>query len=341
MTRLRATLALGLVLAAVLGLAGSVVRVPFVALGDGPTFDVLGSVDGRTVVDVTGPVPTFPAAGQLRMTTVSVTSQVTLFGAMAMWISGDREVVPRESVYPSGQSRQQVDAENTRQFTQSESDASTAALRFLGYPGDVAVGSVTAGGPADGRLEPGDRIVTVAGRPVAVPADVVAAVSTTTPGAPVALQVLRRGAPVDVVVVAGARPDVPGRGFLGVVPVAGVDAPVQVAISLGDVGGPSAGLVFATAVVDKLTPGDLTGGRVVAGTGTIDADGVVGPIGGIRFKMDAARDAGATLFLVPADNCREALGAAPAGLTLARVADLRDGVAALDAVRAGRIPAGC
>ena len=341
MTRLRATLALGLVLAAVLTLGGALVRVPFVALGDGPTFDVLGSVDGRTVVDVAGPVPTFPTSGQLRMTTVSVTSQVTLFGAMAMWISGDREVVPRESVYPTGQTRQQTEAENTRQFTQSETDASTAALRFLGYPGDVAVGSVTAAGPADGQLRPDDRILTVAGRPVGTPQDVVAALAATAPGTPVPLRVLREGNPLDVVVVAGVRPGDPSRGFLGIVPVAGVDAPVRIRISLVDVGGPSAGLVFATAVVDKLTAGDLTGGRVVAGTGTIEADGTVGPIGGIRFKMDAARADGATLFLVPADNCREAASTAPEGLTLARVADLRDGVAALDAVRAGRAPAGC
>ena len=141
--------------------------------------------------------------------------------------------------------------------------------------------------------------------------------------------------------VAGARPDDPARGYLGLVPTDTVTSPARVAISLGDVGGPSAGLVFATAVVDKLTPGDLAAGRTVAGTGTIDAAGTVGRIGGIRFKLDAAKRDGASTFLVPAGNCSEAVASAPAGLTLARVADLRDGVAALDALRAGRTPPTC
>ncbi len=184
MTRLRATIALGLVLAAVLGLAGATVRVPFVALGDGPTFDVLGDQAGRPIIDVSGPVPTYPTSGQLRMTTVAVTGQVTLFGAVAMWITGSHEVVPREEVYPSGQSSQQVDAENTRQFSQSEDDAQTAALHFLGYPSAVQIGDVTTPGPSAGLLDPGDRVLAVAGRPVTNPQDVVDAVGGIAPGTP-------------------------------------------------------------------------------------------------------------------------------------------------------------
>lgn len=341
MTRLRATLVVGLVLAAALGLLGATVRVPFVALGDGPTFDVLGQQDGRTIVDVSGPVPVFPTTGQLRMTTVSVTSQITLLGAVATWIGGDRQVVPRESVYPTGQSRQQTDAENTRAFSQSEDDAQNAALRYLGYPSTVALGDVATPGPSAGRLVTGDRVLAVDGRPVASPRDVVTAVATVAPGSTVTVRVLRGGAPLDVPVVAAARPDDAARGYLGVTPTDRVDSPARIAISLGDVGGPSAGLIFATAIVDRLTPGDLTGGRTVAGTGTIDGAGSVGPIGGIRFKMDAAREAGATAFLVPAANCEEAVGDVPDGLVLARVGDLGQGVAALDALRAGRTPAPC
>ncbi len=341
MTRLRATLLVGLVLAAALGLAGATVRVPFVALGDGPTFDVLGQQGGRTIVDVTGPVPVFPTGGQLRMTTVSVTSQVTLLGAMALWVGGDRQVVPRESVYPTGQTRQEVDAENTRAFSQSETNAQDAALRFLGYPSTVAIGDVVPGGPAADRLLRGDRVLAVDGRPVATPQNVVDAVAPTAPGQTVTVRVARGGVPLDVPVVAAPRPSDAARGYLGVVPTDQVDSPARISISLGDVGGPSAGLVFATAIVDKLTPGDLTAGRTVAGTGTIDATGMVGPIGGIRFKLDAARRDGATAFLVPAGNCEEAVAEAPDGLTLARVADLGQGVAALEALRAGRAPTPC
>lgn len=347
MTRLRATLALGLVLAGVLGLLGATVRVPFVALGDGPTFDVLGTAPGgRAVVDISGPVPVYPTTGQLRMTTVAVTTQVTLFGAMAMWASGQEQVLPRESVYPPGRSSEQVDQENTRQFAQSETDAEAAALRYLGYPTAVQVGSVLANSPSAGRLAPGDRIVAVNGRPVSTPQEVLDALAPTRPGQTVTVTVQRgpRGAPgqpTDVPIVAAARPDGDPRGFLGVTPTNVVDSPVDVHISLGDIGGPSAGLIFASAIVDKLTPGDLTGGRIVAGTGTIDATGRVGDIGGIRFKMDAARHDGAQVFLVPAGNCAEAVGNAPAGLQLARVGTLAEGIGALQAIRQGRAPTPC
>ncbi|MDL5157240.1 YlbL family protein [Actinomycetospora termitidis] len=341
MTRLRATLALGLVLAAVLGLTGATVRVPFVALGDGPTFDVLGAQDGRTIIEVTGPVPTFPTTGQLRMTTVAVTSQVTLFGAVAMWLTGSHEVVPREQVYPTGQSSQQVDAENTRQFTQSEDDAQDAALRYLGYPSSVEVGDVTTPGPSVGVLAQGDRIVSIAGRPVSTPQDVVDAVGAARPGSPLPLVVRRGEQQSTVTATVAPRPGDVSKGYLGITAAAVVDAPASIRIGLADVGGPSAGLIFATAIVDKLTPGDLTGGRDIAGTGTIDASGRVGPIGGIRFKMDAARADGATTFLVPAGNCSEAVRTAPDGLTLARVSDLREGVAAVEAVAAGRTPPTC
>ncbi len=341
MTRLRATIALGLVLAAVLGLAGATVRVPFVALGDGPTFDVLGDQSGHPIIDVSGPVPTYPTSGQLRMTTVAVTSQVTLFGAIAMWVTGSHEVVPREQVYPGGQSSQQVDAENTRQFSQSESNAQTAALRYLGYPATVQVGDVTSPGPSQGLLDPGDRLLAVAGRAVTTPQDVVDAVGGIAPGTPVVVRIQRGGQTSDVTVIAGTRPGDPTRGYLGITAAAEVVSPATIKIGLADVGGPSAGLIFATAIVDKLTPGDLTGGKDVAGTGTIDADGRVGPIGGIRFKLDAARADGATAFLVPAGNCSEAVRTAPSGLVLARVSDLREGVSAVQDLAAGRRPPTC
>jgi PDZ domain-containing protein len=155
------------------------------------------------------------------------------------------------------------------------------------------------------------------------------------------VRVQRGAAPRDITVTAAARPGDPSRGYLGITAASDVVSPATIKIGLADVGGPSAGLVFATAIVDKLTPGELTGGKEIAGTGTIDADGRVGPIGGIRFKMDAARHDGATAFLVPAGNCAEAARAAPSGLTLARVSDLREGVAAVQDLAAGRMPPTC
>jgi PDZ domain-containing protein len=100
-------------------------------------------------------------------------------------------------------------------------------------------------------------------------------------------------------------------------------------------------LMFALAVVDKLSPGELTGGRFVAGTGAIDAAGDVSPIGGIPFKMRAAHDAGATVFLVPDENCTEAAATAPAGLQLIRVTGLGDAVTQLEALDGGAPPRSC
>ena len=117
--------------------------------------------------------------------------------------------------------------------------------------------------------------------------------------------------------------------------------PFNVKIRVGDIGGPSAGLMFALGIVDKLTPGNLTGGRFVAGTGEISADGSVGAIGGIQQKMAGARQAGATLFLTPAANCADTAGAVPAGMRLVKVRNLAGAVSALHALEAGRSVPSC
>jgi PDZ domain-containing protein len=193
--------------------------------------------------------------------------------------------------------------------------------------------------PAASTLQVGDELVAVSGRAVDSPVAVAEALTATKPGQSVTITYKREGQQRDAQVVLGSSPDRP-QGLLGVRP--GVEPRAgDIKISLGDIGGPSAGLMFALAVVDKLTPGELTGGRFVAGTGTITQDGGVGPIGGIPFKMRAARDAGATAFLVPADNCAEAKANAPDGLQLLRVGDLDDAVAGLDALRTDRPAAAC
>ncbi|MBA3339597.1 MAG: hypothetical protein H0T54_07635, partial [Geodermatophilaceae bacterium] len=118
-------------------------------------------------------------------------------------------------------------------------------------------------------------------------------------------------------------------------------APFNVDIRVDEVGGPSAGLMLTLGILDLVGDVDLTGGDRIAGTGTIDSDGVVGPIGGIRLKMIAASDLGAVVFLVPETNCAEALLQVPAGLVLASVGTLDDALSALDDVRDGRAPPSC
>lgn len=325
-------------LALALGVLGATLPVPLVALGPGPTFNTLDSVKGTPVVAITG-LPTYPTSGNLNMTTVSVTDQLTLFNAIGFWASPDHQVVPRDTVFPPGKSEEQVQQENTDQFASSEANAEVAALTDLKLPTRVVVSALTAGSPATGHLEPGDEIVTVAGKAVSNPQQVSDALAGTRPGQSVVITYRRDGRQQDATVVLGANPSLP-QGFLGVRP--GIE-PVggTITISLGDIGGPSAGLMFTLAVIDKLTPGELNGGRFIAGTGTIDPDGTVGAIGGIPFKMMAARAAGATTFLVPAANCAEAAANDPDGLSLVRVATLGDALTALDALRANKPVTGC
>jgi PDZ domain-containing protein len=325
-------------LALALGVLGATLPAPLVALGPGPTFNTLGEVRGTAVVAVTG-VPTYPTAGHLNMTTVSVTDQLTLFNAIGFWAAGDQQVVPRDTVFPPGKSDEQVQQENTDQFASSEANAEVAALTELKIPTRVVVSALTPSSPATDLLRPGDELVSVAGKPVSTPREVSDALTGTKPGQSVVIAYRRRGEQADATVVLGSNPSLP-QGFLGVRP--GIE-PVggDITISLGDIGGPSAGLMFTLAVIDKLTPGELNGGRFVAGTGTIDPDGTVGPIGGIPFKMMAARAAGATTFLVPAANCAEAAANDPDGLSLARVGTLSDALTALDALRSNKPVAGC
>jgi Lon-like protease len=335
--RTRTVAAAGL-LAVTLGVLGVTLQVPLVALGPGPTYDTLGDVDGKPVVAVDG-LQVFPTSGHLNMTTVSVTDRITLFNALGFWAAGDRRLVPRDQVFAPGKTEEQVEQENADAFAASEANAEIAALTKLAVPTRVVVGDLVPQSPAAGKLEAGDELVTVAGRAVDTPIAVQEALQQTKPGQSVSVTYRRGAEQHDVDVVLGSSPDRP-QGLLGVRP--GIEPRIgDIKISLGQVGGPSAGLMFALAVIDKLTPGELTGGRFVAGTGTISQDGKVGPIGGIPFKMIAARQAGATTFLVPADNCAEAAANTPDGLQLVRVATLSDATGALDALRANQPVAHC
>jgi PDZ domain-containing protein len=284
-------------------------------------------------------LPTYPTSGNLNMTTVSVTDRLTLFSALGFWASGDRQVVPRESLFPSNVPDQQIQDQNAAQFASSEANAESAALTELALPERVVVADLVPAAPASKILQVGDQLIAVAGKPVDSAAAVVAALAGTTPGQTVPITYRRGDQQSDVDVTLGSSPD-RAQGLLGVVPGA-IARDGDIKISLGGIGGPSAGLMFALSVVDKLTPGELTGGRFVAGTGAIGPAGDVQKIDGIPFKMEAAHDAGATVFLVPADNCQEAASTAPAGLQLIRVATLHDAVTALEALQAGRPVTSC
>lgn len=338
MTYRARSLLTSIALLVMLGLVGATVPVPLVAIGRGPTFDTLGELNGAPVVRVSD-LPTFPTSGHLNMTTVGVTTGLNAAQALGAWWAGDQQLVPRAAVVSPGETDDEAAARNGRLFRDSQNAAEVAALAYLGQPVQIVVDEVLGAGPSVDILQPGDVLVRINGRDVRNLGDLRSALSGVAPGEPVNVTVQRAGQALDLTVMSGSNPDT-GDAFLGITPAV---RPVRgaVAFSLGDVGGSSAGLMFALAVVDKLTPGELTGGRFVAGTGTIDSSGVVGKIEGIRFKMLAAREAGATVFLVPADNCEGAVGNVPDGLQTVRVTDLAGAVAALDQIRSGGTPPSC
>lgn len=318
-----------------LGIAGSVVTVPFVALGPGPTFNTLGTVDGKQVVEVQN-AQLDPTTGNLNMTTVSVRDGLNIFEAFGLWLDGDHGLVPRAEVYPTGVPKDTIDKNNQQEFKDSEDNAELAALRYLRMPTVVRVRAVLDDGPAKDVLRKGDDLVSVDGKPIGTAKDVVAAVSTVKPGTTIPVVFRRDGAEQTAEVTLAPKPEDANKGYLGIVPGEFASGPIQVDFNLAEIGGPSAGLMFTLALIDKLTPGELSGGKFVAGTGTIDPEGKVGPIGGIQYKMIAAREAGAETFMVPAANCNEAVQRTPDGLRLVKVENLAGAVQSLEDINAGK-----
>jgi PDZ domain-containing protein len=339
------TLLLSAGTALILVLVAAVVRVPYVALAPGPTYNTLGADDtGTPVIKVTGHA-TYDDVGNLNMTTISVVVPLTLAQALRGWFRHDYAVVPRDAIYPPDKTSDEVRKQDEADFKTSQSNATTAALRYLGVKGTVHVyaTSVRKGAPADGVLRTGDVFVSVDGTGVTGQKQLIALISARKPGQPVRLGLLRGSKPFTVSLVTASMTEKDGtvRPVIGVTPGERVDFPVKVTISLGDIGGPSAGLMFALGIIDKLEPGSLTDGRFIAGTGTIDDDGVVGPIGGIQQKLIGARRKGATVFLVPAANCAEALSSPPEGLKLVKVSSLRSALSELHKLDTGAATTPC
>lgn len=226
---------------------------PFSVAQPGMTANVLGENKGTPVITISG-APTRDTTGQLRMTTIEATgpdADITLADVVDGWFRTDQAVMPRDSVYPAGDSTKEIERYNTEQMEESQDTATEAALRYL------------------------DR----------------------------------------------------------------TDDGIEVTLKLADVGGPSAGLLFSLGIIDRLdgdgSGGDLTGGRTIAGTGTIDADGKVGAVGGVALKTQAARRDGATVFLVPKAECSDARSELPEGLRLIPVSTLKGAVSALTALEKG------
>jgi PDZ domain-containing protein len=320
---------------------------PYSEMSPGPTVNTLGDYGGDTVIQISGH-RTYPAGGHLNMTTVRVTGadySMNLVEAVMGWVRHDDKVVEHDTLYRRGQTSEQADRENAEEFSQSQDSAKVAALRELDIPvaSRVIVAAVVKGGAAEGVLHAGDVIKAVDGTGVERADQVAKLVTEHQAGERVVFTLIRaaeakkKSTRTERVTLTTRKSGDggPARAVVGI--QAGIQHtfPFTIDIKLADVGGPSAGMMFALGIVDKLTPGSLTGGRFVAGTGTMDDDGNVGPIGGISLKTIGARDRGATYFLTPADNCAEAAKDIPGGLTLVRVKTLDDAMSALAAIKSG------
>lgn len=338
MSRRAVTLVVASVFTLLFGVTGALLPVPYVALMPGPTTNTLGSnATGKPLIEVQGR-PVYPVSGHLNFTTVKYRggpgNRMDLFTALRGWLDPTIAIVPEEKIFPKNESVKQVEAENAQQMQSSQNAAVAAALTELKIPIGNQVESTPKGMPAEGKLLKGDEVVAVDGAKVQGIDQITGAMRKHKPGDTITMTAKRAGKEIPITLTSVAAPDDKTRAVVGIVFT--YRFPFTVKVNVGDVGGPSAGLMFSLAIVDKLTEGAMTDGKFIAGTGTITPDGEVGPIGGIQQKMVAARDAGATVFLTPADNCKDAQAAAPKGLRLVKAETLHGTLAALDALRTGR-----
>jgi len=325
-----ATVAVPLVLA-MLVYAG-VAPLPYATYAPGTTINVLGTdADDAEIIQVDG-AKTYRDDGQLRMTTVSLSrprSDLGLISLMGTWFDPDEAVLPYGAVYGEEETPDTTQRDGAVQMVTSQDAAIEVALRKLGYdvPTTLSVVYVEKGLPADGKLRVRDEIRSVDGDDVTSPQQLATAVKAAG-DQPIEIGIVRGGKRERVSVTPR---EVDGSPLIGVTSGVGYDFPFDVSVNIDPrIGGPSAGLVFSLAIYDTLTPGSLTGGHAIAGTGEIEPDGTVGPIGGIAQKIAGARDEGAELFLVPADNCAAALDADPGDMRLMRADSMSDVVDALE-----------
>jgi Lon-like protease len=322
-----------------------VLPVPYVALIPGPTYNTLGPLGGKPIVQISGR-HTYPVKGHLNMVTISyiggpgANPPFNIVAAIQAWLSPHEAVVPQQELFPAGDSQQQVVKQDSEEMANSQQTAQAAALCQLNIKFGVSdtISNTIPGLPAAKVLRAGDVITAVNGKPVTCHASAASMLGATSAGQRVTITVDRKGKTLNIPLTTASYQ---GRSVIGVNVLESFTFPFAVKISVGDIGGPSAGMMFALAIIDKLTPMNLTGGKFIAGTGEIEVGGAVDPIGGIQQKMAGAFAAGARIFLTPAANCPDTVGAVPAGMRLVKVSTLSGAIAALQALKQGKPVPGC
>ena len=331
-TALLVTVALAVLVGGLLNL----VTVPRVVYHPGPLYDTLGPIQDVDIVQIDDELETHDdTEGHLYFTTIRLQGgpgdSLTAWEWLRTRFDPATTIVPRELVFPENVTAEQVREQNTALMQHSQQDAAVVALRADGIeiPEEVLVAQVMVGAPADGVLHVDDQILEVAGEGITSTRAVQDSIQEVTPGDDVPLTLLRDGEELTIDVPT-TRDEETGRTIVGVYLAPRYELPYDITIDAGNVGGSSAGLMFSLAVYDKLTPGPLTDGRSIAGSGTISGTGQVGGIGGITQKMHAAAGADVELFLAPTANCDEVVEGQPDSLTVVPVETFEDALDTLE-----------
>lgn len=345
-TRRTVTLGASLLATAALAAGALVLPVPYAIRAPGPTENTLGAQDGEPLISIED-AESFRSSGELRLTTVSVSGgpgfPVTAGQVVQAWVDRTRSVVPVEAIFPETVSAEEQQEVSQAEMVSSQESATVAALTELGHdvPATLTVAGAEPGTGAEGVVRAGDVVVSFQGESLTTYEQLIDGLADTTPGDDVRLGVRRDGEERELTITTGSVEGT-GRAVMGVFIDPEYEFPIDVHIQIEDIGGPSAGTMFALGIIDKLTPQDEANGEAIAGTGTMSPEGLVGPIGGIQQKMYGALRDGATWFLAPAGNCPEVAGHVPEGLTAVRVETLseaRDAVEAIGSGDGGDLPA--
>ncbi len=312
--------------------------VPYLVASPGLALNTIGELEGDQVIQVEG-TESYEQEGELAMVTVQYAggpgTRMDMFTVLSAWLSPNQSVLPEEALFPPDQSMEDVNESQDLQMDDSQTAATAAALTELGIDYDIesVVMGVGEDMPATGTLEEGDVITEVDGEPVAGQDEAVEQVSGREPGDPVELTVLRDGEPEQFELT---TTDDGGTAVVGVMIGNDMEFPFDVDIAVGDVGGPSAGMMFSLGIMDRLTEESLTGGSTVAGTGTIEPNGTVGGVSGVEQKVVSAAEEGADYFFVADESCDQAMSSsASEDIDVVKVGELGDAVDALETIRDG------
>jgi PDZ domain-containing protein len=312
---------------------------PYLIERAGPTYDVLGEVEGEPVIQISG-AESYESEGMLEILTVSIVGRPentpNWIEIAFAWADESQKVVPVELLYPKDRTTEEVRSESSAMMEVSQQESIAAALNHLGYetPRQLYISEVLADAAASGKLVAGDFVLSINSEAITDIEQLKDIVTKWDEKAPLIVGIDRNGRELTQEI--SPIKDSEGNFRLGILVGYKYDFPIEVNLQLGDVGGPSGGMMFALGIIDRLTPGDLTGGLHVAGTGTIAQSGEVGPIGGVVQKLYGAQRSGATVFLAPAANCEEIVGNVPDGLRVVKIETLEQALDALEKLSANK-----